>query len=205
MDKFFIENGFLKNIYITDNKILASDENYGDLENFLSKVNDEKKKALDTHIKLEYAQIVKIVLFKEENGIQLFYKTGTKSEKTYLQFDSFLDYGEVLSFILVKNPDLKYSSEKTGSVLSIIKPVLYTIAVTLIAGALIWGGMEVRKEDLFKISGKKEGLVTLLIPVSKFLGFWGSLIVGILVVGGFVFYTIKKYKESVAIRDIYIL
>ena len=204
-EKFYKEVGFLKNIYITQDKIMASDEDYGDMETFLSKLNAEKKAMLDTHVKFGFDEIIKFILFEEENGIQIFYKTGNKEEKTYLQFSQEADYKEVLDYLKQKCNQFQPKEEQSGSIVAIIKPLLYTLAAICFSFALVFAASEIEAGETIAVDGSKRGLKRLLISLAATLGFGGSLAVAIIVVLGFIFYSYKTYKNSKKIQIVYSL
>lgn len=202
-EKFYKENSFLKNIYITQEEIMGSDEDYGNLETFLSKIDAEKKGMLDTQIRVKYEQIFKYILFEEENGIQIFYKEGNKEEKTYLQFGDKNDYIDIVNLLKVKCAQLQPKEETSGSAMAIIKPLVYTFVVLMFSFALVFAASEIEAGETVKASGSRRGLKTLFISLAGILGFWGSLIVGIAFTLGFIYYTYTVYKNSKTVRTVY--
>lgn len=206
MEKFYKEpNAFLKNIYINDNSIMASDEDYADLNSFLEKLNAPKKAVLDTHEKIEYAQIVKLVLHEEENGIQIFYTANGKEERTYITFTERTDSDEVLQLILSKNTRLTGLKETKGSKVDIVKPLLLTIAVASISFALTVTAAGIEAGETIRISGGKRGLKMILVNIAETLGFWGCLALSVVVTGYFGFRVYKAYIVSQKERQIYII
>ncbi len=202
-EKFYKEDGFLKNIYITQEEVMGSDEDYGDLNAFLSKINAEKKGMLDTHIKVKYEQMFKYILFEEENGIQLFFKQNGKDDKTYLQFGDKNDYNETVNLLKVKCSRLQPKEESSGSVMTIVKPLLYTFVVLMFSFMLVFTASEIEAGETVRASGGRRGLKTLFIYLAGVLGFWGSLVVGVAFTLGFIFYTYKVYKNSKTLRTVY--
>ncbi len=196
-EKFYKEENLLmKNILVTDEKIMSSDENYNDKETFLSKVLSKEKSMLDTHIVFEYSQITKFIPFEEENGIRIFFKNNDKEEKTYLQFDKAADYQDVLDIIKHKCPRFQLTEEQKGSISAIIRPLLYTVAAAALSCGLLGMAIDLNEKGFVVISGGRRGLKHLFASVADFLGIYGSATVGVLLVTGFIIYTVKVYKKS---------
>lgn len=196
-------NNLMKNIYIAENEIMASDEDYGDQTTFLEKINASKKGILDTHVKFEYNKIQKIVPFAEEKGIQLFFNNGKRVERTYLVFDKLEDYKEVLQYILGKRSDLRPQKEISNSKLAIVKSVLYTIIATVMSAVLVFTAYGLEQGETIRASGSKRGLKTLLISLAETLGIVGSAIAAFVVVVAFVYYTFNSYKKSSKELEVY--
>ena len=202
MDKFYQTTGIFKNIYITDSQVWMSDDDYKTLDLFLEQMNAGKISKLSTHLKLTYSQFQKIVLFPEENGIQIFYDEAGKQDRTYLQFNQIDEYTEVLNHILSKC-NLKAQKETQGSLLSLTKPALYSLAVVAFAFSLIMSAQEIEAGKRVVASGGRRGLKTLFINIAETLGFWGSVAISVAVVVGCIFYLVKAYKKTKTERDIY--
>lgn len=201
MERFFRESTIMKNIYITDTHIMASDEDYQTTETFLEKVNAEKKALLDTHIVIEYLDIVKIVVYRKEEhgengGIQIFFQKNGKHDRTYLQFAHQSDFDEVLNHILSKRPEMKKGEEEQRPKGVLLKPILYTIVAAAFSFALIFMASGIEQGEAVTVSGRRKGLKMLFVRLAEILGFWGSLAVGIIVVGGFIYYTYRTYSKS---------
>ncbi len=203
MDKFYIEESFLKNIYVTDAGIMGSDENYETLENFLKKIKNGEKGKLDTHVDILFADIVKIIPYREEYGIQVFYKENKKETKTYFQFGKHADFEEVLQFILSKNSRLKPSVIQTSSFRAIVYPIIYTFFALAITIAVVENAIELENGGSVVVSGGKKGLKNILLTVAETLGVWGSVIAGGLLTLGLALYTFKVYKDSKTEREIF--
>ena len=196
-EKFYKEKEmFMKNILVTDDKIMSSDEDYDNKDTFLSKLLSNDKSMLDTHIIFEYSQISKFVLFEDENGIQIFFKNKNKEEKTYLQFEQATDYQEVLEMVKNKCPHLQPSEERKGNIFSLIKPLLYTVMALAFACSIVLMAVELENKGVIVVSGRRSGLKYLFANMANFLGIYGSVIAGILIVAGFVIYTYRVYKKS---------
>ena len=202
MNKFYQTSGIFKNIYITDSQVWMSDDDYKTLEAFLEKMNVEKVSKLDTHLKLSYSQFQKLVLFPEENGIQVFYNEAGKQDRTYLQFDQVEEYNEVLNYIVSKC-NLQAQKETQGSLLSLARPSLYSLAAVAFSFALVMSAQEMEAGGTVVAGGSRKGFKTLLINVAEILGFWGSVAVLVAVLAGCTFYLIKAYKNTKTERDIY--
>ena len=202
MDKFYQTTNIFKNIHITDNHVWMSDDDYETLDLFIEQMNAEKVSKLSTHLKLTYSQFKKIVLFPEENGIQVFYDEAGKSDRTYLQFNQIEEYAEALKHILSKC-NLQAQKETQGSFLSLTKPALYSLAAMAFAVSLILSAQEMEVGNSLVASGSRRGFKTLLINVAEILGFWGSVAVSVAVFAGCIFYLVKAYKKTKTERDIY--
>ena len=202
MDKFYQTAYIFKNIYITDSQVWMSDDDHETLELFLEQMNAEKVSKLSTHLKLTYSQFKKIVLFPEENGIQVFYDEAGKQERTYLQFNQAEEYAEVLNHILSKC-NLKAQKETQGSLLSLTKPALYSLAVLAFAISLIFNALEMEAGKTVVATGSRRGLKTLFINIAETVGFWGSVAIFVAVLVSCFFYLVKTYKKTKTERDIY--
>ena len=202
MDKFYQTANIFKNIYITDSQVWMSDDDYETLDVFLEQMNAEKVSKLSTHLKLTYSQFRKIVLFPEENGIQVFYDEDGKQDRTYLQFNQDEEYTEALNHILSKC-NLRAQKETQGSLLSLTKPALYSLAAMAFSISLIMIAQEMESGGKVVAGGGRRGFKTLFINMAEALGFWGSVAVSVAVVVGCIFYLVKAYKKTKTERDIY--
>ena len=201
MEQFFRESTIMKNIYITDTHIMASDEDYQTIEAFLEKVNSGKKGMLDTHIKLEYSDIAKIVIYRKEEhgengGIQIFFRKDGKQDRTFLQFEQQPDFDKVLNHILSKRQDMKARHEEVKPKGVLFKPILYTIVVMAFSFALAFIAAEIEQGEGVNVPGRRKGLKMLFANIAEAPGFWGSLALGVVVTAGFIGYRLKKYKSS---------
>ncbi|WP_257668850.1 hypothetical protein [Parapedobacter tibetensis] len=192
MNKFIIsKDAFYKNVLFEEDALMASDENYEDETTFRVHLENGKKGKLDTHLKLAYTAINKIVPFPEENIIQVFFNKS----KAGFSIGNAEDYKEILNHILSKKP-LQQTTEQVGGLRMILKPALYTLAVAIIAGVLISFAKTLEDGNSVSISGGKRGIKRILVGLAETLGLWGTVALGVLLTGGFLFYTIKQYKSS---------
>ena len=203
MEKFYQEKGILENIYITETHIMASDQDYGDVDTFLSKVNQEKKGLLDIIHKYEYTQIERINVIRENHVIQIYFNENGKTELCAIIFAEQKDFEDVLNFILSKCPKLRHTTEHVKTKSAIMKPALYTFAAAAFTLALVLIANDIEAGETVRISGSKRGLKTIFVGIAETLGVWGCLVLGIIVTGGFVYYTYKTYKNSEFEREVY--
>lgn len=204
MRNFYIESGFMKNIFVNEENIMASDENYETLEKFEEKFNSEKKSKLDTLKKVTYSQITKIILFREENGIQIFYNNDNSTSKVYLEFKEEKNFSEVLDFILSKRTDLKLSVEALGSKSAVVKPSLYAMAAGFICYGIVDSARIIESGEAVYVSGRRSGLKNLFVNISEILGFWGSIGLSAIVMTWFAYQIYSAHKSSKIVREIYI-
>lgn len=203
MEKYYQEEGILKNIYITDTHLMATDEDYGNLEAFLEKVNAEKKGMLDTVHKYEYSQIERINVLREDNVIQVYFNENGKTDVSPIIFAKKSDFEEVLAFILSKCPKLQHSTEAVKTKNVLVKPVLYTIAAAALSFSLVFIANGIEAGEKVTASGGRRGLKTIFIGIAETLGVWGSLALGIVITGGCIFYAYKCYQNSQFEREVY--
>jgi len=204
MGKYYQEEGIMKNIYITETHVMASDEDYGDVNIFLSKVNQEKKGLLDTIHKYEYTQIERINVMKESHVIQIYFNEKGKTELSAFVFAEQKDFEDVLNFILSKCSKLRHTTEHVKIKSTIMKPALYTFAAAAFTLALVLIANDIEAGETVRVSGSKRGLKTIFLGIAETLGVWGCLVLGIIVTGGFVYYTYKTYKNSEFEREVYL-
>lgn len=204
MEKYYQEKGILKNIYITETHVMASDEDFGSVDAFLSKINEEKKGLLDTIYKYEYTQIERINVIRENNVIQIFFNENGKTELSAFIFAEQKDFKDVLNFILSKCPNLRHTTERVKPKSVMLKPVLYTLGAAALSFALVLIANDIEAGGTVRVSGSKRGLKTIFAGIAETLGFWGCLVLGIVVTCGFVYYTYKTYKNSEFEQDVYL-
>lgn len=204
MEKYYQEKGILKNIYITETHVMASDEDFGSVDAFLSKVNQEKKGLLDTVFKYEYGQIERINAIRGNNIIQIFFNENGKTEFSGFIFAEQKNFEDVLNFILSKCPKLRHTTEHVKTKSAIMKPALYTLGAAALSFALVLIANDIEAGGTVRISGSKRGLKTIFAGIAETLGFWGCLVLGIAVTCGFVYYTYKTYQNSEFERDVYL-
>ena len=76
-----------------------------------------------------------------------------------------------------------------------LKPTLYTIAISLFSALLIAYAYDIANDELIPKSSTREATQDLLVFLARFLGISGSWIVGSLATGSSLYYTIQKYKN----------
>lgn len=204
MEKFYQEKGILNNIYITETHIMASDEDYGSVDAFLSKVNQEKKGLLDTIQKYEYAQIERINVIRGNNVIQIYFIENGKTELSPIIFAGQEDFEEALDFILSKCSNLRHTTERVKPKSVMLKPALYTFSAAALSFALVLMANGIEAGETIRVSGSKRGLKTIFLGIAETLGFWGCLVLGVAVTCGFVYYTYKTYQNSEFEQEVYL-
>ncbi|RZK51804.1 MAG: hypothetical protein EOO87_16725 [Pedobacter sp.] len=182
---------FYPNVLFETDRILASDEDYGNEIDFREKVLNGKEGLLDTHLNVLYTDINKVILFEEENIIQIFFK----DDKAGFVLNSPADLQEVLQYILSQKKFTK-SIEQVNNKGVIVKPALYTLVAGIFSAVLINMANTLANGENVAISGSRKGFKRLLVSIAETLGVWGSLALGIIVTGGFLVYTINKYRGS---------
>ena len=204
MEKYYQEKGILENIYLTETHVMASDKDYGSVDAFLSKVNQEKKGLLDTIHKYEYTQIERINVIRENNVIQIYFNENGKTDLSAIIFAEQKDFEEALNFILSKCPKLRHTIEHVKTKSAMVKPALYTLAAAAFSFDLVIMANGIEAGETIRISGNKRGLKTIFVGIAETLGFWGCLVLGIAVTGGFIYYTYKTYQNSEFEREVYL-
>ena len=204
MNKFIINDKALvvKNVLIEDNIILASDENYKTKEVFLEKVNSSKKSILDTHIKINTSDLIKIIHTKTDCAIQLFFKTNNKTSKTYIELNSEEEYSEVLEYLISKT-DFELKEEFKSSFSSWFKKAAYSLISLIIFCITYFMAKDLENGSSVDISGGKKGLKRMMLFIAETLGSLNTLIIGIIVVSGFCFWTYKAYVKGKTTVEIY--
>ncbi len=204
MDKFIInEKAFMKNILIKGDVIYTSDENYETEEVFWEKVNNSKKSILDTYFKIQVNDIIKFIPTESEFAIQLFFNVKNKKEKTYFQFKSkeeFLQFKEYL----INKTSFTLKNEIQNSFAAWGKKGLYTILATIIVAITYFMAKDIEKGHFVSTSGgSRRGLKKLMKTMAESLGSTNTLIIGIVVVAGFSFWTYRSYKEGKKSIELY--
>lgn len=204
MEKFIInKKAYLKNLLLTDTKIQVSDDNYETKEAFLKNALQEKKGLLDTKHDFLYIDITKVVPFKKEKGLQVFFLEQNKPKKIHLELTSEEEYNEVLSLI-IKNASLQKSSEHKTHKSKWLKPAVYAFVALMFSFALYMNARDIENGKTITASGSRKGIKTLLINLSESLGASGSLILGTLISLSFIGYAILSYKKSKIEKEVYI-
>lgn len=203
MEKFIIneKGNVIKNTLLTSNKILVSDENYTTKEVFLEKLNT-KKGFLDTHHKIMYKDIEKIIPFKEEFAIQLFFKEAGKNEKTYLELNSADEFLEIKNYLL-ETTNLSLQKEVQRSFRTWIKSAIYTFMASVITVMTYTSAKSLESGEQITVSGGKRGIKRLIILVAETLGSTNSLIIGIIIVGVFAYLTYNSFKKGGTEIEVY--
>ena len=182
---------FYPNILFENDRILASDKDYGNETDFREKVLNGKEGLLDTHLNVLYSDINKVIPFEEENIIQIFFK----DDKAGFVLNNSADFQEVLNYILTQKKFTK-STEEVNNKGMIIKPALYTLVAGIFSAVLISIASSLSDGESVAISGSKRGFKRLLVGIAETLGLWGSIALGIAVTGGFLYNLFNKYKAS---------
>lgn len=194
MNKFIITDKkdiFFKNILIENERIMASDENYGSESAFREKITSGKVGKLDTVIDVPFAEIDKIIPFDDQNILQIFYGKG----KSGFDLGNAEDYKEVRNFVLSKK-NFSPSIEQVGNAGAIVKPALYTLVVAIFSAVLVYMAKELESGNAVTVSGSRKGFKKLLLFIAETLGFYGCLALGIVATVGFIMYTITQIKNS---------
>ena len=76
-----------------------------------------------------------------------------------------------------------------------LKPTLYTIAISLFSALLIAYAYDIANDEVIPKSSTREATQDLLVFLARFLGISGSWIVGSLATSSSLYYTIQKYKN----------
>ena len=76
-----------------------------------------------------------------------------------------------------------------------LKPTLYTIAISLFSALLIAYAYDIANDELIPKSSTRQATQDMLVFLARFLGITGSWIVGSLATGSSLYYTIQKYKN----------
>lgn len=194
MNKFIInkkEDILFKNMLFEKDRILATGKNFGSESAFRQQMALGKTDKSDTHLIVSYSDIQKVIPFEGEHIIQIFYD----DEKAGFDLDNVVDYQEVLNHIL-NQKSLTPSTEKVGNTGAVVKPALYTLAAAIFSGVLVAMAATLESGASVTISGGRRGMKKMLVGLAETLGLWGSMALGLVVTGGFVYYTIKQYKAS---------
>lgn len=194
MNKFIIakdKDVFYRNVLFAEDKIVASDEDYGDETTFREKVLNGKASILDSHLSVLYTDIHKVVLFEDEYIIQIFFK----DDKAGFALNDIANFNDVLQYILSKK-NLRKSTEQVNTKGLIVKPALYTLVAGIFSTVLVVTANSLANGENVVISGSRKGFKRLLIGLAETLGIWGSLALGVIVTGGFLYNAISKYKAS---------
>ncbi|MCC8153245.1 MAG: hypothetical protein LIP01_02940 [Tannerellaceae bacterium] len=205
MNKFYQTNRHLKNIYVTDEGIKASIEDYGTLEEFLKKIQSGTNSDLDSQIDIFYQSITQVVPYPETSTILINFKEGEEEYSSCFEFENQRDGEEVLRYILTKHPDLKLTRIVNKPSRYILSQSLYGLAIVLFVVGMAYSAWNLQQGGTVEISGRRRGLKQLMITVGGILGVWGTLFCGILVLVGFSYFSWKKYQELKDERDGYVV
>lgn len=203
MDKYIVNTkALMKNALITDSCIKISDENYETKEFFIEKINETKKGLLDTRFSIMYSSIIKMIPFENELGLQLFFIENRKQQKTYLELTSKEEFDEIQDFILSKRTLYK-KEEAIGGIKGWVKQALYTLVAVIIGGVTYSMAKSLEGGNSVEISGGRRGVKKILLYVAESLGSVNVLILSVIIIIGFSYWTYSVSKSSKKIITIY--
>lgn len=197
--ELFITNAdatVIKNILITTENLKVSDENYKTKAIFLEKLAATKKGILDTQHVIEYVKITKIIPFENENAIQLFFVEKDKNQKTYIELNTSEEYNEVLQLITDTTTHLTLETAINTPFGSWIKQAGYTLIALALTVAIAFLASDIEANETIEISGSKRGLKRIMVSIAETLGTVNSIIIGSIVVLGFVFWTFRSHRKG---------
>lgn len=192
------EDTLYKNMLFEQDRILATDKNYGSESAMRQQLAIGKTDKSDTHLIVSYRDIYKVIPFADEHIIQIFYG----DEQAGFDLGNATDYQTVLSHIL-RQKQFTSSTETISNTGAVVKPALYTLAVAIFSGVLVAMASTLESGASVTVSGGRRGMKKLLVALADTLGVWGSLALGLLVTGGFLYYTVKQYQASKTVVTIY--
>ncbi|WP_118972509.1 hypothetical protein [Taibaiella koreensis] len=198
--RFFTEKDkIIKSFAIGDQEIMAADTFFPVETALREYIDSGKKKLLDTALRFRYEDIGHILLFDNDNCVRLLVKKNGKSQKIPLEFSSRDDYNWLLQLLETKT-GLQPTSSKpgAGNGWARIRNYLITLAVALFSAALAGIAYEQEQGKQVPISGGRRGIKMLMSEMAGWLGFYGSLALGLAVTLAVLFYTIRKNKRLVA-------
>lgn len=180
MRYFNSKDYLLKSVLINDDFIAVADDLFDTPEALQQHIQSGKKGMLSTALQFPYSAIKNINLFESENGIQLIVSMDKGTEKVYLQFSSMSDYNWALEQVQSKSGITaghhKLSSKKTGG----YKVYLYMLIAAALGAALAFIARDIEMgQTTDHFTGRRRGLKILFYKLAEFLGFYGSIAVGI--------------------------
>ena len=76
-----------------------------------------------------------------------------------------------------------------------LKPTLYTIAISIFSALLIAYSYDISNNEIIPKSSTKQATQDMLVSLAQFLGISGSWTVGVSATGCSLFYTIQKFRN----------
>ena len=76
-----------------------------------------------------------------------------------------------------------------------LKPTLYTIAISIFSALLIAYAYDIANDELIPKSSTKQATQDMLVSIARFLGISGSWTVGVSATGCSLFHSIQKFRN----------
>jgi hypothetical protein len=194
MNYFVEKDKLIKSIAIDDNQIMVADDVFDTPEELSAHLGQEKKGWMDTALAFPYSAVNRINLFETDNCIQLLVNNKGKTEKVAIEFTAKENYDWLLGLLTSKtNLTPTHATVNTGGFAK-IKNYLYVFAAAIFSVTLAGMAYELEHGNNIAVSGGRRGLKNVLLSIAESLGFLGSIVAGLVITGGVLYYAIRQNK-----------
>jgi len=195
MNYFIEKDKLIKSIAIDDNHIMVADDVFNTPQELEAYLSGGKKGRMDTALSFPYSAVNQIKLFESDNCIQLLVNNNDKTEKIAIEFTAKQNYDWLLDLLNSKTKLTPiHASLNSGGGFAKIKNYLYVVAAAMFSIALAGMAYEHEHGNEVAVSGGRRGLKMILISIAEALGFYGSILVGLIITGGVLYYAIRQNK-----------
>jgi hypothetical protein len=195
MNYFIEKDKLIKSIAIDDDQIMVADDVFNTPQELEAYLNGGKKGWMDTALSFRYSAVNQIKLFESDNCIQLLVNSNGKTEKVAIEFTAKENYNWLLALLNNKTKlTPTHSSLNSGGGFAKVKNYLYVVAAAMFSIALAGMAYEQEHGNDVAVLGGRRGLKRILISIAEALGFYGSILVGLVITGGVLYYAIRQNK-----------
>ncbi len=198
------EGSFLKNIFLSEHTLLASNVDYEDVDNFLYEVNGSSRSLLITHLELNIQTISEFILCDHNKSIKLSYPDD--KGKTLLEFEfQTLEERTMFANHLINEIGFIKREVILGDMKSLIRGIASTFLCFALFAITHRKAMGLEAGILSLDDTQKGGLLSnLMLHVANILGSQPLFILGGIAVLGCAYATYHFYTKSKKMRIIYV-
>lgn len=206
MKKFITEKGLVTPTkYFGDDYILFSEKYEKEELTFVDKFKNQPSLRPE-FFRVNYDEIIEINPLPNYDNptIQMNIVPGGDYDLFYLDFKSKEEYKQALNFLLEKT-NLKEIERKENNYKNWIKKFLYTVLVAIFGGVVHQAAVVYEQGGHMETSGRRSGIKKLIVSVGEYLGSTTSMILWILLVVLFSYFTYRSFKESRSKKSVYVI
>ncbi|MBT8180501.1 MAG: hypothetical protein HKP42_11435 [Maribacter sp.] len=177
---------FDKYLIVSEKAIWISEQNKGiDINELI------ESKSLGSIKSIRYEDLKEIVFIDSDFTIEFNYEDDkTTDEEFHLEKNTFFEVRNYLK------TNLKGTELKNYSIFKQILPNLFLLGVSLVLTiAIYFSATELENGGSISVSGRRGWLKGIFVWIAELLGATGTLILGVLVIGFFIYALIKKIQN----------